>query len=89
MQGTYLSKLGRLFQVPLEAMESGIVVFEVCTRGLAAAAPQIAGHDLVEECCCCCPRTVEACVDADAGPTVGQAGIRGWDDRVRRFVLMV
>ena len=48
MQGkrVYLSKLGRGFQILLQAAEGGIVVFEVCARGLAAAAPQIAGHGM-------------------------------------------
>jgi hypothetical protein len=42
--GTYLSEFGRGFQILLEAAKGRIVVLEVCARGLAAAAPQIAGH---------------------------------------------
>lgn len=42
--GTHLSKLRRSFQIPLQATEGGIIVLEICARGLAAAAPQIARH---------------------------------------------
>jgi hypothetical protein len=45
-QGTYLSEFGRGFQILLQAAEGRIVVLEVCARGLAAAAPQIAGHGM-------------------------------------------
>lgn len=41
---THLSEFGRGFQILLQAAEGRVVVLEVCARGLAAAAPQIAGH---------------------------------------------
>lgn len=43
---TYLTEFGSGFQILLEAAEGRIVVVEVCTRGPAAAAPQIGGHGM-------------------------------------------
>ena len=84
VQGRYLSKLGRGFQVLLEAAEGRIVVLEVCARGLAAAAAQIAGHvmrNVVVE-------LVFACGIAGGGCAAGRDARLGIEvRRIDRIVL--